>query len=76
MPARSTPRKVLSFTVAAATEAPVLPALTTASAAPDFTMSVAIEMEDFFLRRRALAPDSCISTTSGASTMIARGSFN
>ena len=59
--------------VAAATAAPVLPALTTASASPDLTRSTETDMEEFFFCRTAIRPDSFISTTSAAGTISTRG---
>ena len=53
-----------SFIVAAATAAPVFPALTIASHVPSLTRSVAMLMEEFFFLRIAIAGDSFISTTS------------
>ena len=73
MPARSTPSSSLSLMVAAATAAPVLPALTTASASPVLTKSTETDMEEFFFFLTASSPDSFISTTSAAGTISTRG---
>ena len=57
------PGSIRSLIVAAATAAPVCPALTTACASPDFTRSTAREMEESFFLRTASSPLSDISTT-------------
>ena len=61
-----TPSNVLSFNVAAATAAPVLPAEKIASALPSFTRSIAREIEESFFFLMADAGASPISTTSVA----------
>lgn len=75
IPARSTPGKVRNFRVAAATAPPVFPAETKASARPSFTMSIAMLMDESFFRRTVFAPGSAMPMTSGAWTMLTRGSF-
>ena len=67
------PSKVLSTYREMAIKAPVLPADTAAWAWPDLTSSTLTRMEESFLRRKATSSGSCISTTSKAGTMLARG---
>ena len=62
MPARRTPGSIPNRMVAAATMAPVFPALTQAWAVPDLTRSIATRMEEFFFRLSAYAGWSPIST--------------
>ena len=66
MAGRSIPGMVLSTNLAIAINAPVLPALTQAPAAPSLTRLMATRMEESFLLRKALEGDSCISTSSEA----------
>ena len=68
------PCNVRNFKVLAATAAPVCPALTTASARPSRTMSVATAIDEFFFRRIALTALSVMSTTSVASMISIRRS--
>ena len=66
---RSTPRRRPSRRTAAAIPAPVWPAVTTASASPFRTRSVATRIEASFFSRRASAGCSCMPTTSAAWTV-------
>ena len=60
---RSMPGRVLSTKRAVAISAPVLPALTQASASPPLTRSMATRIEESFLPRSAVAGDSSMPTT-------------
>src|SRR6185369_8353012 len=72
MAGRSMPSRVLSTNREMAMSAPVLPALTQASASLDLTRSMATRMEEPFLLRRATAGDSSIFTTSAAWRTVMR----
>ena len=65
-PGRSTPRRRPRRRTAAAIPAPVWPAVTTASASPRFTSSVATRIDASFFSRSAMAGCSCISMTCDA----------
>src|SRR5258706_8820317 len=67
---RSMPGRVLSTKREIAISAPVLPADTQACATPSFTRSTATRIDESFLRRRASAGGSCISTTSVVARML------
>ncbi len=69
---RSMPGKVLSTNREVAMSAPVLPALTQASASPFFTASKAKRSVDCFLFLSASAGDSSMPTTSVATTRVTR----
>ena len=68
-PGRSMPGSVPRIRTPAAMPAPVWPAVTTASASPDLTSSVATTIELRFLRTSARAGCSCIPISSGAWTV-------
>jgi hypothetical protein len=72
MGARSTGPTVLSTQCAMAVSAPVLPALTMASARPAFTRSMASRMEESLRRRMASRGCSDIPTTLGAACTLRR----
>ena len=65
------PGSVPRISLPAAIPAPVWPAVTTASASPDFTSSVATTIELCFLRTSARAGCSSIPISSGACTIRA-----
>ena len=69
---RSTPLINPSTKNEATMLAPVFPGLTTASASPDFTNSVATQMDESRFFRATVAGDSCISTTCGAWWIVIR----
>jgi len=69
IPERSTPGMCRHLIVAAATAAPVLPALTTASASPRFTRSTETLMEESFFCLTDFTAESCIVTISEACTI-------
>ena len=69
MAARSTPVSVFSTKCDIAVSAPVLPALTQATARPSFTTSMAMRIDECFLRRMASRGDSPMVTTSLAGTI-------
>ena len=70
---RSIPGMRFRMSTAEAIVAPVFPALTTASASPRFTSSVATPMDVSVRRRSSDDGCSCISTTSRASTTVIPG---
>ena len=73
MAGRSMPGSVFSTNREIAISAPVLPALTQAWAAPDFTRLTATRMDESFLKRKACAGGSSMPTTSVAGRICRRG---